>query len=89
MTCTVVFAVCNRHSDYKFKRLCKRICDLCLLEVVGGRTNKNYIVLDTHTDMCSICPIICVKCVWLLLKFRASAKTSGFGQGGSGNRSCL
>lgn len=67
----LVFAIRNRHPDSKFKRMCKRISDLCLLEVVGGRTNKNYIVLHVHTDY----SITCVKCVWLVLEFRASANT--------------
>jgi len=32
-------------------------------------------VLHMHTDTCRVYPVICVKCAWLVLEFRASAKT--------------
>lgn len=58
--------------------MCKRICNLCLVEVVGGCTNKSYIVLHMHTDMC-VYTIIGMKCKWLLLDFRESAKADQIG----------
>lgn len=51
---------------------------MCLVEVVGGCTNKSYIVLHMHTDMC-VYTIIGMKCKWLLLDFRESAKADQIG----------